>query len=72
MPEAVQTSTQQRRALALLSVPVLLFGTAWPVNKLALAGMPPLWFAAGRVAVAILARSPVSPPSAAPAAPPPR
>jgi len=54
MGEAAQRSTQQRRAFALLAVPVLLFGTAWPVNKLALAGMPPLWFAAGRVAVGTL------------------
>lgn len=54
MAEAAQRSTQQRRAFALLAVPVLLFGTAWPVNKLALAGMPPLWFAAGRVAVGAL------------------
>ena len=40
--------TPQRRALLLLAVPVVLFGVAWPVNKVALAGFPPLWFAAGR------------------------
>ena len=40
--------TPQRRALLLLAVPVVLFGVAWPVNKVALAGFPPLWFAAAR------------------------
>jgi len=45
---------QQRRALFLLAVPVLLFGSGWPVNKLALAGTSPLWFATGRVILSAL------------------
>jgi len=49
MPEALGNSHEQRRALWLLSVPVVAFGCGWPINKVALQDATPLWFAAGRI-----------------------
>jgi len=50
MPELREShaASRHRRALLLLTIPVLLFGASWPINKVALAGIPPLWFAAAR------------------------
>lgn len=36
-------------------MPIILFGTAWPVTKIGLAGATPVWFAAGRVSLSALA-----------------
>src|SRR4051794_30621031 len=38
-----------RRAYLLLAVVVLLWGANWPVMKLALAFLPPLWFTTSRL-----------------------
>ncbi len=46
----------QRRALLMLTVPVVLFGSAWPINKIALQHATPLWFAAGRVVLRVRLR----------------
>jgi len=53
MPELSErrAASKQRRALLVLLFPVVLFGVAWPVNKVALAGIPPLWFAATRTVI---------------------
>jgi drug/metabolite transporter (DMT)-like permease len=39
---------EQRRTLGLLALVVVLFGSAWPVIKVALEGATPIWFAAAR------------------------
>jgi drug/metabolite transporter (DMT)-like permease len=44
-----------RSAFHLLIVAILLFGGAWPVTKAALAHATPMWFAAGRAGLAVLA-----------------
>jgi len=49
-----RAASKQRRALLLLAIPVLLIGVGWPINKVALAGIPPLWFAAGRTVLSTL------------------
>lgn len=46
---------RQRRAFLMLAVPVVLFGSSWPINKIALADATPLWFAAGRVLLSTIA-----------------
>lgn len=48
-PAEAQAAHRQRRAISLLAVPIVLFGSSWPVNKLALQDATPLWFATGRV-----------------------
>ena len=50
-----RAAPKHRRALLMLAIPVLLFGIAWPINKVALRDIPPLWFAAGRVVLSAAA-----------------
>ncbi|MFN4089324.1 MAG: DMT family transporter [Alphaproteobacteria bacterium] len=45
----------QGSALGLLAVSVVLFGTAWPVMKVGVQEMTPLWFAAARLGLGALA-----------------
>jgi drug/metabolite transporter (DMT)-like permease len=52
-PSAVP-ARQQRAALAML-VSILMFGLGWPINKVALAGSSPLWFACARAVLSTLA-----------------
>ncbi|MFI4988450.1 MAG: DMT family transporter [Alphaproteobacteria bacterium] len=42
------------RALALLALAILCFGTAWPVAKIGLREATPLWFAAGRAGLGVV------------------
>ncbi len=43
-----------RRALILLALAVLCFGTAWPVTKVALSEATPIWFAAARAGLGVV------------------
>lgn len=45
----------RRRALLLLALAIVCFGTAWPVTKIGLEGATPIWFAAARAALGMLA-----------------
>ena len=45
----------RQRALLLLALAIVCFGTAWPVTKIGLEGATPIWFAAARAALGVLA-----------------
>ena len=54
MSELAVQKRQHRRALFLLLVVVLAWGSMWPVNKALLAYMPPIWSVALRTYIAML------------------
>jgi drug/metabolite transporter (DMT)-like permease len=54
MSQAALERKPNRRALVLLMVVVLAWGTMWPVNKALLADMPPIWSVALRTYISTL------------------
>ena len=49
--EAAQARTRHTRGLLLLLVVVLAWGAVWPVNKVLLESIPPLWAVAMRMGI---------------------
>jgi drug/metabolite transporter (DMT)-like permease len=46
--EPAPVAATRAESFGLLALAIVLFGTAWPVMKIGLAGATPVWFAAGR------------------------
>lgn len=47
----MQSATSSKSLYFLFALIVLLWGFSWPASKLGVAYMPPIWFAAGRLAI---------------------
>jgi drug/metabolite transporter (DMT)-like permease len=48
----MQTTTPPKRLYFLFAVIILIWGFSWPVSKLGVSYMPPIWFAASRLIIA--------------------